>query len=162
MSECQRDPIVAEAWALFEKSREVMDRISGIERQRLGVQLRVPSKTYCFDLDGTLCSQESPERYGLSTPNVPMIEAVRRLKAQGHTIIIHTARAPSKGGDPTGTTVDQLRAWGVLYDRLYLGKPAADVYVDDRGVAAKDFLFWLVQTSIAGGEPDQSGGGDVP
>ena len=116
------------------------------------------ARTYCVDLDGTLCTQECPQTYHLARPKPTMIEAIRRLKAQGHTIIIHTARAPSKLGDPTATTVDQLRAWGVPYDRLYLGKPAADVYVDDRAVSPAAFLRLLNPA----GPPDQSGGGDVP
>lgn len=96
---------------------------------------------YCFDLDGTLCSQEAPGTYQYAVPDRRMIQSMHRLKADGHTIYIYTARAPSKAGDPTATTVDQLRSWGVPYDRLCFGKPAADWYIDDRSVQPGVFLM---------------------
>ena len=37
-------------------------------------------------------------------------------------------------------TKNQLDQWGVKYHDLFLGKPAADVYVDDKGI--KDVKFY--------------------
>ena len=37
-------------------------------------------------------------------------------------------------------TEKQLNKWGVKYHRLFLGKPAADIYVDDKGIADTDFF----------------------
>jgi hypothetical protein len=34
----------------------------------------------------------------------------------------------------------QLRAWGIQHDRLILGKPSGDIYVDDKGVNSSDFF----------------------
>lgn len=87
---------------------------------------------YCFDIDGTLCSQE--EDYSDAVPNWFMIERLNRLKRSGHEIIIWTARGSGTGKNWSALTEFQLDRWGVLYDSLHFGKPAADVYVDDRAV----------------------------
>ncbi len=129
MSECQRDPSVGIDWEGISK-----------KENRVRLDLVSAAETYCFDLDGTLCSQEGPGTYQMARPFPAMILHLRRLKEQGHQIYIYTARAPSEGGDPTGTTIDQLRAWGVPYDRLYFGKPAADYYIDDKALHPRDLI----------------------
>ena len=89
--------------------------------------------TYCFDLDGTLCSN-TEGLYDQAVPFFDMISEVNRLKVEGHNILIYTARGSGTGKDWKAVTEQQLTQWGVTHDRLILGKPAADVYVDDRGV----------------------------
>jgi hypothetical protein len=37
-------------------------------------------------------------------------------------------------------TKEQLETWGVKYHDLFLGKPAGDVYVDDKGVKDGNFF----------------------
>jgi hypothetical protein len=37
-------------------------------------------------------------------------------------------------------TVKQLESWGVKYHKLFLGKPAGDSYVDDKGIKDEDFF----------------------
>ena len=39
----------------------------------------------------------------------------------------------------------QMKAWGVKYHKLFLGKPGADIYIDDKAVNIKD---WVQQNSI--------------
>ena len=41
-------------------------------------------------------------------------------------------------------TKDQFKKWGVLYDQLIFGKPAADLYIDDKG-AVPSILTQLVK-----------------
>lgn len=94
--------------------------------------------TYCFDLDGTLCSN-TEGLYDQAVPFLDMIDEVNRLKADGHNILIYTARGSGTGKDWSAVTERQLAQWGVTYDRLILGKPAADVYVDDRAVNVSEF-----------------------
>ena len=71
----------------------------------------------------------------MARPLLPMIERVRDLFAAGHSIVIMTARGSETGLDWRPVTEAQLEAWGVPYERLVTGKPAADVYVDDRAAA---------------------------
>ena len=37
-------------------------------------------------------------------------------------------------------TENQLREWGVKYHYLFLGKPAGDIYIDDKGMHDKIFF----------------------
>jgi len=37
-------------------------------------------------------------------------------------------------------TKNQLNEWGVKFHELYLGKPAGDVYVDDKGISDDRFF----------------------
>jgi hypothetical protein len=37
-------------------------------------------------------------------------------------------------------TKEQLSEWGVKYHDLFLGKPAGDFYIDDKGIRDDDFF----------------------
>ena len=37
-------------------------------------------------------------------------------------------------------TRTQLDSWGCKYHRLFLGKPSADYYIDDKGINSDDFF----------------------
>jgi branched-subunit amino acid aminotransferase/4-amino-4-deoxychorismate lyase len=87
--------------------------------------------TFCFDLDGTLCTNTYGD-YETAEPYRWAIERVNALHRAGHRIIVFTARGESTGVDWRARTVEQLKTWGVSYDELRLGKPTADVFVDDR------------------------------
>ncbi len=94
--------------------------------------------TFCFDLDGTICTN-TEGRYDEASPYPEIIAQVNHLKDEGHNILIYTARGSGTGIDWRALTEEQLLRWGVRYDRLHLGKPAADVYVDDRAVNVMEF-----------------------
>src|SRR5918999_788747 len=90
-------------------------------------------KTFCFDLDGTLCSNTFGE-YESAAPFPWAVARVNALAGAGHRIVIFTARGSATGIDWAERTRGQLEDWGVRYDDLVFGKPSADVYVDDRAV----------------------------
>jgi len=94
---------------------------------------------YCFDLDETLCSTNG-EDYADAEPKASRIEMVRMLFREGHTIKIHTARGTKTGIDWRLVTQNQLNDWGVPYHELQLGKPFADIYIDDKGCRDTDFF----------------------
>src|SRR5882762_5564365 len=89
--------------------------------------------TYCFDLDGTLCTNTEGE-YEAARPLPWAIERVNALKRGGHRIVIFTARGTTTGIDWRPRTERQLADWGVKYDELILGKPYGDVYIDDKAL----------------------------
>lgn len=91
------------------------------------------TKTVCFDLDGTLCTNTYGE-YDTAEPFPWAIERLNALAEAGHRIVVFTARGTATGIDWTDVTRGQLDSWGVRYDDVKLGKPSADVYVDDRAV----------------------------
>ncbi len=92
----------------------------------------------CFDIDGTLCTN-TDGRYEEAQPYPEVIAEVARVRAAGHRIILYTARGNTTGVDWRELTLRQLAAWGVQYDDLVLGKPTADVYIDDRAVNTFDW-----------------------
>ena len=94
--------------------------------------------TYCFDLDGTLCTDTQGE-YEKALPFPDMVVEVNRLRTEGHRVLIFTARGAGTGIDWHAETERQLAVWGVGYDRIYFGKPPADVYVDDKAVNVTEF-----------------------
>lgn len=89
-------------------------------------------KRYCFDIDGTICTQTYNQEYHKAKPYKDMIDVINALYDQGHCIIISTARGKSSGKDFRKFTVDQLAEWGVKYHEIHFDKPSADYYIDDK------------------------------
>lgn len=102
---------------------------------------------YVFDLDGTLCTNTAG-KYELALPHIQRIQHVNCLYDSGNKIIIYTARGMNTfNGDVQkvyihyyGLTVEQLKQWNVKYHELVLGKPAGDIYVDDKGVSDENYF----------------------
>lgn len=83
-----------------------------------------------IDIDGTICSQEKD--YSYAEPNYKIIEKINKKYDEGYCIILFTARGSETGIDWKEMTKFQLQEWGVKYHELKFGKPAADLYIDDR------------------------------
>jgi hypothetical protein len=94
---------------------------------------------YCFDIDGTLCSN-THGAYETAQPYPSRIAKLNGLYEQGHTIYLMTARGSTTGTDWRAATERQLMGWGVRYHALFLGKPTADLYIDDRGVTDTEWF----------------------
>ena len=103
--------------------------------------------TYVFDIDGTICITEDSD-YKNSAPIKERIEKVNSLYEEGHTVLIQTARGMGRSKNSSSfayqefeeLTRNQLEKWGVKYHHLFLGKPAGDIYVDDKGCKDEDFF----------------------
>lgn len=95
--------------------------------------------TYCFDIDGTICTTEGAN-YATAAPILERIVVVNRLFEEGNRVIFFTARGSMTGIDWQDLTRNQLSVWGVKYHELLLGKPHADIYVDDKGI--QDSVFF--------------------
>lgn len=100
-------------------------------------------RTFAFDMDGVLATLVPGNDYARAEPYRPCIALVNRLHDAGNRIVVYTARGSATGRDWTETTCDQLRRWGVLYDELRFGKPAADYYVDDRTISLATLQAWV-------------------
>jgi hypothetical protein len=102
---------------------------------------------YVFDIDGTICTQVAPH-YETATPFPERVKKINALYDEGHTIICFTARGMGRHNnnmllaiqDFYELTKNQLDHWGVKYHHLFLGKPNADIYVDDKGIKDSDFF----------------------
>ena len=103
--------------------------------------------TYVFDIDGTLLSLTNGE-YQNALPILKRIKKVNELYDDGHTIILNTARGMGRTKNDAKAAKDmfedltkkQLDKLGIRYHHLFLGKPAGDIYVDDKGIKDEDFF----------------------
>ena len=98
---------------------------------------------YVIDIDGTICDPgEGDARYTEATPRRDRICQINDLYIKGHTIIYFTARGMGRHNNDRQKahdefydfTLKQLCNWGCMFNDLFLGKPAADYYIDDKGV----------------------------
>jgi hypothetical protein len=107
-------------------------------------------KTYVIDIDGTICINGdcSSCKYEGSTPIKERIEKVNQLYDEGNIIKYFTARGMGRYNDDVKKAKDkfynltkmQLDIWGCKYHELILGKPSADIYIDDKSMTDHDFF----------------------
>jgi CMP-N,N'-diacetyllegionaminic acid synthase len=90
------------------------------------------------DIDETICNvggnKYTPRDYSGALPIKKNIEAVNRLYDEGHHITYWTARGSLSGTDWYDITKQQLTEWGAQHHNLILGKPAYDLYIDDKSI----------------------------
>lgn len=104
-------------------------------------------KTYVFDVDGTICSMVNGE-YDKAEPILERIKIINNLFEKGNKVIFYSARGMGRHNNNSQKaieefyelTVKQLETWGVKYHVLFLGKPAGDLYVDDKAIHDQQFF----------------------
>ena len=113
---------------------------------------------YCFDIDGTICTQSKRDYehevaptnhpYDKAVPWKKSIEKINKLYDEGHYIMYFTARAMGRFNSDSKKAIEafydftdeQLKSWGCKYHKLELGKPHVDLFVDDKGINSEDFF----------------------
>ena len=103
--------------------------------------------TYVFDIDGTICNTKDGD-YENSEPYPDRIEIVNKLYDAGHRIIFQTARGMGRSNNSFAyaheafydLTRSQLIEWGVKFHELFLGKPAGDIYIDDKAMSDNSYF----------------------
>lgn len=101
---------------------------------------------FVIDIDGTICTNDG--NYEKSVPRYDRIEKINELYDAGHTIKYLTARGMGRYKDSRimahrhfyESTYQQLQSWGCKFHCLIVGKPAADIYIDDKGIHDNDFF----------------------
>lgn len=106
------------------------------------------------DFDGTLCESCYP---AIGAPLSGAVASMRRLKAEGHYIIIWTCRT----GELLKEAINWLLAEGIPFDRVNDHNPAniakygdggpkiyADVYIDDKNLGG--FVGWFDAMHLLG------------
>jgi phosphoglycolate phosphatase-like HAD superfamily hydrolase len=104
-------------------------------------------KSYVFDIDGTICSL-TEGNYSSAQPFVARICLINELYEQGNFIIYQTARGMGSSGNDADKakqkwetlTKSQLKEWDAKHHLLFMGKPAGDIYVDDKAISDKEFF----------------------
>ena len=106
---------------------------------------------YVIDIDGTICDKDicgEDGNYELSIPKKDRITKINELYDAGHVIKYLTARGMGRHKDSRvlahkdmyDLTYNQLKYWGCKFHHLIIGKPAGDVYIDDKGINDNDFF----------------------
>jgi rfaE bifunctional protein nucleotidyltransferase chain/domain len=101
---------------------------------------------YVFDIDGTICTLTNGD-YEKAQPLLERITINNKLYDEGKQIIYHTARGMGRFKNNRTLAEDkfwsfthkQLESWGVKFHGLWLGKPAGDIYIDDKGKKDENF-----------------------
>ena len=101
----------------------------------MGNHDKKPKMIYCFDIDGTICTNTDGD-YEKAKPFLDVVAEVNRLYYTENRILLNTARGGTTGTDWTDVTKGQLKKWGVHYHELIMAKPTADVFIDDRAINA--------------------------
>lgn len=103
--------------------------------------------TFVFDIDGTICTL-TDGNYEEARPIQERIDVVNKLYDEGNIIYFHTARGMGRSENSQvfaerilkNLTMQQLFDWGVKHHGLFMGKPSADIYIDDKGVKDEEFF----------------------
>ena len=86
---------------------------------------------YIIDIDGTICTVTNGD-YPNAEPYISRISHFNMLYDAGNEIHYWTARGANTGKDWEELTIKQLNAWGVKYTTASTGKPAYDIWIDDK------------------------------
>jgi|TARA_B100001971_G_C18149263_1_gene514868 uncharacterized HAD superfamily protein len=100
-------------------------------------------QTYCFDIDGTICTTNC--EYKDAKPFNQVIKLINKLYSSGNKIILFTSRGSKSGKDWFEFTKNQINNWGIKYHKLIMGKPQADIFIDDRAINIDD---WCKKNNI--------------
>jgi histidinol phosphatase-like enzyme len=95
--------------------------------------------TIYIDIDDTICKTSGTD-YSEAVPIPEAIKKANLLYDDGHTIVYWTARGTVTGIDWRDLTESQFKSWGVKYHHLKFGKPAYDLFIDDKNISAKEWL----------------------
>ena len=115
----------------YEQFEKVSDAILSSESIPTG-------KTFCFDIDGVVATLTPGNDYAKALPITENIKIINKLFELKNKIYLNTARGFATGTDWTEITKEQLHDWGVSYTELFIEKPAADYYIDDRMISISE------------------------
>lgn len=103
---------------------------------------------FAIDVDLTLCELKKGKETYLDVKPLPgAIEALNKLRNQGHYIIIYSARGMrtfnANLGKVNAERLPEMIAWlakhSIPYDEILLGKPDVDYFIDDKNI---EFNSW--------------------
>ena len=101
---------------------------------------------FAFDIDNTICETKN-SAYSKSIPKKNIIKLINKLKKNGHEIKIFTSRYMGRNKNNSNLVKKKyynsvkkyLKKWGLEYDKLILGKPSYDYFIDDKTINPKNY-----------------------
>ena len=109
-------------------------------------------KVINFDVDGVIAANNNGN-YAEAKPYLHAIEQINKAYDKGYYIKLCTARYGDREHGALykiyqrgfQELVDWMNHYGVKYDEIIMGKPSADLYVDDKGCkieSSKGLIDW--------------------
>ena len=94
------------------------------------------------DIDDTICyySTSDKSNYELAIPDYTRINKINKLFDEGNTIIYWTARGTITQQNWFLITLNQLNKWKCKFHELKMGKPAYDLFIDDKNIQSDIFF----------------------
>ena len=91
------------------------------------------------DIDNTITYTTGMD-YKDAIPRMERIQIINKLFDTCNTITYWTARGTVSNIDWTELTKNQLNKWGAKYHNLILGKPAYDIFIDDKSFNSENYF----------------------
>ena len=92
------------------------------------------------DIDETICYYDSVRNYSLAKPHTERISKINSLYDNGNTIVYWTARGTITQENWFNITYRQLIDWNCKFHELRMGKPAYDLFIDDKNINSDIFF----------------------
>ena len=92
------------------------------------------------DIDETICYYEEKRDYNIAKPYHNRISKVNKLYDEGNTIVYWTARGTVTQENWFHVTLNQLNSWNCKFHELRMGKPAYDLFIDDKNINSETFF----------------------
>tara|TARA_B110000285_G_scaffold216738_1_gene264310 strand:+ start:448 stop:744 length:297 start_codon:yes stop_codon:yes gene_type:complete len=92
------------------------------------------------DIDETICYYENDRDYNIAKPYHNRISKVNKLYDEGNTIVYWTARGTVTQENWFHVTLNQLNSWNCKFHELRMGKPAYDLFIDDKNINSETFF----------------------
>jgi hypothetical protein len=92
------------------------------------------------DIDETICYYEEKRDYNIAKPYFSRIEKINSLYDEGNTIVYWTARGTVTQENWFHVTLNQLNSWNCKFHELRMGKPAYDLFIDDKNINSETFF----------------------
>lgn len=92
------------------------------------------------DIDETICYYEGERDYNLAIPYTSRIQKINQLYEEGNKIIYWTARGTLTQINWFHVTFEQLNNWGCKFHELRMGKPAYDLFIDDKNINSNSYF----------------------
>lgn len=92
------------------------------------------------DIDETICTSSEDLDYAKARPLIKNIKKINKMYDNGDEIVYWTARGTVTGICWREITEKQFKEWGVKYHSLKFGKPAYDLFIDDKNINSERFF----------------------
>ena len=97
------------------------------------------------DIDDTICYYENIDKtkkmdYSQAKPYMGRINKINKLFDDGHKIVYWTARGTVTQKLWFNITYEQLKSWGCKFHELRMGKPAYDLFIDDKNINSEEYF----------------------